>query len=140
MLVDVNVCLALSSQQHEHHTAVRAWFDEVADDAIGICRVVQLGWLRLLSARVVLGEEALSRRQAWGHVDAMMRDARFVYLEEPPGLDERFRELSAREDRSHKLWTDDYLAAFAAAGDLELITLDTKLSRRYPDLTVLTLG
>jgi hypothetical protein len=37
---------------------------------------------------------------------------------------------------SHKLWTDDYLAAFAQAGDATLATLDRKMPARYPSVQV----
>ncbi|WP_170160387.1 hypothetical protein [Prauserella muralis] len=47
--------------------------------------------------------------------------------------------ISAREDNSHKLWTDDYLAAFAQTSELELVTLDTGFARRYPSVSVRTL-
>jgi hypothetical protein len=40
------------------------------------------------------------------------------------------------DDKSHKLWTDDYLAAFAQATDLTLATLDRKLPGRYPSVRV----
>ncbi|HEV2451782.1 MAG TPA: hypothetical protein VGS62_07630 [Streptosporangiaceae bacterium] len=42
----------------------------------------------------------------------------------------------ARADKSHKLWTDDYLAAFAQASDATLITLDRKVPARYPSVRV----
>ena len=47
-----------------------------------------------------------------------------------------WRAISARDDKSHKLWTDDYLAAFAQAGGLTLATLDRKLPGRYPSVRV----
>jgi uncharacterized protein len=45
-----------------------------------------------------------------------------------------------REDKSHLLWTDDYLAAFAQAADAELITFDRALSRRYGSVRVTCLS
>ena len=47
-----------------------------------------------------------------------------------------WRTISARDDRSHKLWTDDYLAAFAQVTDATLVTLDRKMSTRYPSVRV----
>jgi uncharacterized protein len=47
-----------------------------------------------------------------------------------------FRAISARNDNSHKLWTADYLAAFAQASGASLATLDTKLKDRYPSVQV----
>jgi uncharacterized protein len=41
-----------------------------------------------------------------------------------------------RGEPSHKLWTDDYLAAFAQASDAALTTLDRKMPARYPSVQV----
>ena len=54
----------------------------------------------------------------------------------PDELDAVWRAISARDDKSHKLWTGDYLAAFAQASDLTLATLDRKLPGRYPSVRV----
>ena len=51
---------------------------------------------------------------------------------EPDELDAVWRAISARDDKSHKLWTDDYLAAFAQASDATPATLDTKVPRPLP--------
>jgi len=42
----------------------------------------------------------------------------------------------ARDNSSHKLWTDDYLAAFAQVSDATLVALDGKVSARYPSVRV----
>lgn len=44
--------------------------------------------------------------------------------------------LSARDDKSHKLWTDDYLAAFAQTSGVTLTTLDHNMATRYPSVHV----
>lgn len=59
-----------------------------------------------------------------------------MWLQEPDGLETAWRAISAADDRSHRLWTDDYLAAFAQAGGLTLITLERGLARRYPSVRV----
>jgi uncharacterized protein len=51
-------------------------------------------------------------------------------------LDAVWRAISARDDKSHKLWTDDYLAAFAQASDATLVTLDRDMTGRYPSARV----
>jgi hypothetical protein len=55
---------------------------------------------------------------------------------EPGELDAVWRAISARDDKSHKLWTDDYLAAFAQASEATLITLDRKMPARYPSVQI----
>jgi predicted nucleic acid-binding protein len=63
-------------------------------------------------------------------------DERVLWADEPAELDAVWRAISARDDKSHKLWTDDYLAAFAQASDATLITLDRKIPARYPSVRV----
>jgi uncharacterized protein len=47
-----------------------------------------------------------------------------------------WRAISARDDKSHKPWTDGYLAAFAQASDATLATLDTEFPSRYPSAPI----
>jgi predicted nucleic acid-binding protein len=63
-------------------------------------------------------------------------DERVLWADEPDELDAVWRAISARDDKNHKLWTDDYLAAFAQASDATLATLDTKFPTRYPSVRV----
>ena len=49
-----------------------------------------------------------------------MRDPDVRWQGEPTEVDVARRALSARDDRSHKRWTD-YLAAFAQAGHFTLV-------------------
>jgi predicted nucleic acid-binding protein len=72
-------------------------------------------------------------------VDEFRADNRVVWADEPPHLEPVWRALSARDDSSHKLWTDDYLAAFAQAGEFALATLDGGYAKRYPSVRVQTL-
>ena len=59
---------------------------------------------------------------------------------EPTYLQPVWRAISARDDRSHKLWTDDYLAAFAQAAGCTLATLDKACAQRYPSVAVETIA
>ncbi len=104
-----------------------------------MCRVTQMGVLRLLSNPSVLGVDALSRKGAWTAIDSLLADSAVTFLDEPTGLEQVWRALSAGTDQSHKLWTDDYLAAFAETADAIFVTLDTAIEARYPSVAVLTL-
>jgi toxin-antitoxin system PIN domain toxin len=137
ILLDVSTCLVGFWAGHEHHERTRAWLDAAEDDSLGLCRVVHLGWLRHLTNPAVLGEDALTRADAWDFVASVMADARFVWLEEGTGLDSAFAAQAARQDRSHKLWTDDYLAAMALVGGHAFATLDTRVAARCPGLDVI---
>jgi predicted nucleic acid-binding protein len=67
---------------------------------------------------------------------ALQADPRIKFVPEPRGLAPLWIAFSKRDDRSHLLWTDDYLAAFAQAIGAELVTLDAGLRARYPSVDV----
>ena len=92
--------------------------------------------LRLITNPAILGEDAVMRSEAWRIVDQIWSDNRVLWAEEPEQLEAVFRAISARDDNSHKLWADDYLAAFAQASGASLVTLDTKLKARYPSVQI----
>ncbi|MFT4165982.1 MAG: hypothetical protein QM650_12145 [Microlunatus sp.] len=137
-LLDVGPLLALVWQRHEAHERAMAWLDAV-NERSGVCRVTAMGLLRLLSNPAVMSTDVVSRRNAWRVLDTVLSDDRFEWCDEPGGVTDEFRRLSATDDRSHKLWTDDYLAAFALATSSSLTTLDRKLPVRYPDLDVIVI-
>jgi toxin-antitoxin system PIN domain toxin len=135
ILLDVGVWLASVWDRHVHHRTAAHWFDRQSDDLI-MCRVTQMSLLRLLSNPTVMGDDVISRGAAWRIVDQLWADERVLWADEPPQLEAVWRAISAREDNSHKLWTDDYLAAFAQTSDASLATLDRKLEKRYPSVRV----
>lgn len=138
MLLDVGVWLAAVWSGHAHHPAVAAWFGEQTDDIV-LCRVAQMGLLRLLSDPAVMNQDVLARADAWRVLDELRADNRVKWAGEPAQLEQAWRAISARDDRSNKLWTDDYLAAFAQSAGLALVTLDSGFARRYRSITVRTL-
>lgn len=131
----MGVWLAAVWGRHGHFSVASDWLNRQADELV-LCRVTQMGLLRLLSNPAIMGDDAVDRSQAWRLFDRLWSDERVVWADEPDGLDAVWRAISARDDKSPKLWTDDYLAAFAQAGDLTLATLDHKLPARYPSVRV----
>ena len=75
-----------------------------------------MGLLRLLSNPAIMGADAVDRSQAWRLFDQLWSDERVLWAAEPDELDAVWRTISAGGDKSHKLFTEDYLAAFAQAG------------------------
>lgn len=134
-LLDVNVWLASSWRNHESHERVSAWIQRQSG-GLGLCRVTQMGLLRLITVPAIAGADALTRRQAWQALDDLRRQPNVRWLDEPDDLDRVWRAISARDDHSHKLWTDDYLAAFAQVADLRLVTLERSFVKRYPSVSV----
>ena len=138
-LLDVNVWLAAVWARHAKHPAAKRWVDD-QDEEMAFCRVTEMGLLRLTTNPSVTGHDALTRRQAWDVLLKLQSDPRVRFLSEPAGLAPLWMAFSKRDDRSHLLWTDDYLAAFAQAARLELVTFDKVLRARHPSVDVVTLG
>lgn len=134
-LPDVNLLLALMSEAHGHHPSARAWFDMIPDNSSMVCRMTQTALLRLASNPALFGKDALRLSEAWACYDSLMDDPRFEYALEPLGLDHLWRRLTTTRSYSPKVWNDAYLAAFAMAGALTLVTFD-KAFRSVPDLEI----
>ena len=134
-LLDLNLWLAAVWARHSGHAAAKRWFDAEAGE-LAFCRITQMGLLRLVTNPAVTGADVLSRRRAWELFDRMIADPRVCFLGEPDGLMPLWVAFSKRDDASHLLWTDAYLAAFAQAAGVELVTLDSGLRRRYPSVNV----
>jgi hypothetical protein len=137
-LLDVNVWLAAAWGRHVHHPAARRFVDAEEDELV-FCRVTEMAFLRLVTNPAVTGSDTRTRRQAWDLLLALQADPRVRFLAEPRGLAPLWMAFSKRDDGSHLLWTDDYLAAFAQAADLDLVTLDRGFHARYPSVRVVPL-
>jgi toxin-antitoxin system PIN domain toxin len=128
---DINVWIALTYEGHVHHARAVEWFGALDQDASLIfCRLTQLGLLRLLTAAAVMGDEVMTQPEAWAAYDRWRQDDRVELMDEPSGLERRFRALTRRRNPATKDWADAYLAAFAAAGELTVVTFDRALRGR----------
>jgi toxin-antitoxin system PIN domain toxin len=136
ILLDVGVWLAAVWARHTQHRTVATWFEQQTE-SFALCRVTQMSLMRLLSNEAVMGPDVLPRLETWHIVDQLRADGRIRWADEPVHLEPVWRAISARDDKSHKLWTDDYLAAFAQAGDLSLATLDQQFEHRYPSVKIM---
>ncbi len=133
-LPDVNLVLALVYDGHKRSDLARAWLLEQTDaESVAICRVTQMGLLRLLTQKTVMGGEPLSPSEAWGYALALLTDERFLYVEEPPEIEREWRRISTALPAGAGINTDTYLATFALAGAYTLATFDGGFSR-FPDL------
>lgn len=128
-LPDVNVWIALAIAEHVHHKAAQEWLD-TGDASIAFCRITQMGLLRILTNRHALGSDTLSPAQAWGAFDAFLNNSRISQIEEPPDLEHHWRASTVHKQEGSNWWTDSYLAAFAAAASLTLVTFDAQLANR----------
>lgn len=136
-LPDVNVWIAMISDRHEHHFPARRWFDSTSTRS-AFCRVTQMGFLRLLTNRTVMGEDTLTPVQAVAIYGTLTADERIYFAPEPGGVEEAWITLMNLPAASGSRWTDAYLAAFAMKGGLRLATFDKGMDS-WPalDLTLL---
>src|SRR5579864_1455849 len=123
-LVDVNVWLALLVRQHERHRLARKWFDTLTAGEAGLCRLVQLGLMRLLVNRTIMGDHAIPAAEAWALIETLLDDERVDFVPEPPELGSIFPTLLRYAIPTGKLIADAYLAAFAIGSSRRLVTLD----------------
>jgi hypothetical protein len=93
-----------------------------------------MGLLRLLNNPAVMGEDVLDTAGCWAIWRRLLEDERFRFVpEEPPDLDAAFERYTSGRAFSPRLWTDAYLAAYAHATGLTLVTLDHGF-RAFPGL------
>lgn len=131
-LADVNLWLATVVAEHTHHArALEWWRAEVVsgERRVAFCRLTQLGLLRLLGNEAVMGAQVKTAREAWALYERFLDSDRVVFTSEPEGIDVFLRESISYNQRAGKFWTDAYLAAFAQAGALRLVTFDRDFER-----------
>ncbi|MBM3837136.1 MAG: VapC toxin family PIN domain ribonuclease [Verrucomicrobia bacterium] len=124
-LCDVNFLLSLCHGQHQHHSIAKTRLSEITPPGqLVVCRASQLGLLRLLSNPAVMKESVCTTDSVWQVYDTMMSDDRFIYRDEPAGLQAKLREFTKGFPFSPKLWQDAYLAAFAVCSGQSFLTFD----------------
>ena len=79
----------------------------------------------------------MTQAGAWSAYDRWLDDHRVQFLDEPPNVEAEFRGLSRRLHAEPKLWADAYLAAFANAENMRLVTFDRALAAKLEDPVLL---
>lgn len=131
LLPDVNVWVALHHQVHVHHQSANDWFESLdVRSELVFCRQTQMGFFRLLTTESVMGDEALTQKQCWALYGRWLRGGKALFRVEPAVMDEVFQSRTMNDRCSPKEWMDAYLAAFAEAGGLTLVTFDRALAAK----------
>jgi len=89
-----------------------------------MCRFVQLGVMRLLANPAIMAGHAIAPVASWKLIATLLEDERVEYLPEPHDLDIAMPSFLQYAIPTGKLIGDAYLAAFAVASGLRLVTLD----------------
>lgn len=127
-LFDANVWVALVFASHpQHGLALEAYRSASRARPAVFCRATELSFLRLTSTPALLrlsNATGLTNQDAIATLTKLLGETRVTHREEPEGIGPLWHRLGARDSASPKRWMDAYLAAFAIAGNLRLVTGD----------------
>ena len=128
-LPDINVWLAFSVADHEHHQRARQYWYEEAGDQLAFCRVTALCFMRLSTNSTVMGGKPLTVPQAWQAYSAFRRLPEVLLVDEPEGCETWLEQWAMGNRPPPRQWTDAYLAAFARAARLRFVSFDGGFSQ-----------
>ena len=135
-LFDTNVWLAALFTTHPFHAQAQQALQNANASAPAVwCRATEQSFLRLATTPALLtayGAQGMNNRDALHALDALQALPQVSTLDEAPGTLAQWRQLAARDTASPKVWMDAYLAAFAMAGGLRLVTLDRDFKQFAP--------
>ena len=127
-LFDTNTWLAALFTSHPFHSVAQAALQRATPSEPALfCRSTQQSFLRLASTPALLkvyGAAGLTNRDALAALDALQALPQVHVADEPPDVFALWRTFADLGTASPKVWMDAYLAAFAVAGGLRMVTLD----------------
>jgi uncharacterized protein len=139
-LPDVNVWLALTSPAHMHHRAAQAYWQQPALPKLWFNRITMLGLVRLLSQKAVMGAAVLSAARAYEVYEYFASLPEVGFMHEPSTFGPGLQQMLASGNVTSATVTDAYLACFANATQLRLVTFDKDFERIAKDQAVLRLA
>jgi len=124
-LLDINVWIALTDENHEHHPKAKAYWEDQSAARLAFCRVTMLGFLRLITHRRVMNDRPFTPPEAWSAYRAFLVLPEVTFLPEPSGIEPLFASRSEAPAFSNRHWTDAYLAALSHACGTRLVSFDS---------------
>ncbi len=135
-LFDTSTWLAATFERHPHHGMARqALHQATSTEPAAFCRATQQSFLRLVSTAVLAktyGVPPLTNRDALVVLNALQALPQVTLRDESPGVFALWCQLASADTASPKVWMDAYLAAFAIAGGLTLVSLDRDFKNFVP--------
>lgn len=122
MLLDVNVLLALSWDQHVHHSVAQDRFSVL--DEWNTCSVTESGLVRLLLTPQVVGR-TVRGAEALAHLDAMRHVPGWTFLDDTTSF--AVPRIDMRVLMGRRQVTDLHLVNLAATHGKKLATFDASL-------------
>ena len=136
-LLDVNVWLAAAIPAHPAHEAARRVVRKASANEPALwCRSTQQSFLRLASTPVITAAYNVPKAtnaEAWAALQAFLALPQVDVIDEPPELWRHWCQLGAIGQAAPKRWMDAYLAAFAIASAIPLISLDKDFQQFVPE-------
>ena len=121
---DVNVWVALSTADHPFHVAAKRYFESDATRNLAFSWVTAIGLLRVTCHRHTFGGEPLTPKEAWQNYIKWRSRPDVVLVGDAENIDSTLNRWVTEGKATAKNWTDLYLAAFATAHGLRLVTFD----------------
>jgi toxin-antitoxin system PIN domain toxin len=135
-VADTNLVFALVNTRHSFHRRACAWLDSQPPGfRMGICRLVQMGLLRLLGNKYAMDGDPLTLAQSWQVYANLIGDPSVCFLPEPNGFQAKWIELCQPYGAAPKVVNDAYLAAVAIQLNLPVATFDQDFDN-FPSVTV----
>jgi toxin-antitoxin system PIN domain toxin len=126
-LLDVNVLLALTWSNHQHHVAAHHWFDEAESRPFATCSLTQLAFIRL-SSNSSFTAEAVTPRGAASLLHKLCQDKGHKFWESPAADDAGL----FQHTRGHQQVNDAWLVEVARQNNGQLATFDKRLAVHDP--------
>lgn len=128
-LPDVNVWLALAAPGHAHHRAAQTYWQQTTLPKLWFNRITMLGLVRLLSQKAAMGAAVLSVPRASEVYEYFAGLAEVGFMPEPSACGAGLQQALAAGGVTSTMVTDAYLACFAKAAGLRLVTFDKDFER-----------
>jgi toxin-antitoxin system PIN domain toxin len=123
-LLDVNVLVALSWNNHQFHAAANRWILRHQNQTWATCTLTQLGFIRLSCNRSIFGSQATTPEQARLVLQKNTSSKTHRFLTEIPHPD---KVLNFSQLLGHQQLTDSYLLQLARHHRARFVTFDSQL-------------
>ncbi len=122
-LLDINVLLALTWPNHQHHSQAQSWFFAHAGQGWATCALTQLGFVRL-SSNPAFTSSAVSPSDAAALLAAWTRHEGHQFIESPSAQDPAIYANAL----GHQQVNDAWLVEVARQSNGSLVTLDKRVA------------
>jgi uncharacterized protein len=133
-LCDSNVFVALTVRQHPAHETTREWLQSlVTGDTLGLCRMSEMSFLRLLTQKIAESYKPLKNEEA---IEKLSQWKKLTFVEvcaEPGDIEADWLRIAGIGQPAPKRWMDAYLATFAIRSGMRLVTLDADFDQYRPE-------